>query len=202
MRHISPNSRFMGKNTCQFYRKNKQDCWLGHKYISCDQSEELLLNIPEPCSNIMNADITATTTTAPQIPIYPYQTGQLSATNSLDFNSPPVILIFILIITLLVMLIVLSTTIIVIYSLDHCHKIRRPKHSASKSSQTRRPPNEEQENTINLSLLIRQSTDPAIRSTQQTFNLHRNSPQQYASDNRFATAVSTATSQRMSIRTQ
>ncbi|CAF1158234.1 unnamed protein product [Adineta ricciae] len=171
MKHISSSGRLLRANPCQFYRKNTQDCWLGSKYISCDQLEEQLLKTTQPCSNIRSPHMIATTTTKPHVPIcvrfnhllssitgdvelqrdrkeisfivfsvYSHQTGQLSTTNSLDFNSPPIILIRIFIITLLVTLIVFSTTVIIIYSLGHCRKVHRPVHYTSKSCQTKLNP--------------------------------------------------------------
>ncbi|CAF1690770.1 unnamed protein product, partial [Adineta ricciae] len=103
----------------------------------------------------MSPAIMATTTTTPP----PQMTTQLSATSPFDFNSPAIILIFILIITLLATLIVFSIIVVVIYFLGHCRNIDRSAHYTSKSTQTRWFPQQEEQDTIYLTPLIRQAPD-------------------------------------------
>ncbi|CAF1365996.1 unnamed protein product [Adineta ricciae] len=189
MKHISSSSRSFRTNPCQFYRKNAQDCWVGHKYIPCDQLEQHLLEMAEPCSNIMSPTIMATTTTAPQM------TTQLSATSSFDFDSPAIILIFILIIALLATLTVFSITVIVIHFLGHCRNTERSAHYTSKSTQTRWLPQQEQKDTIYLSPVIRHAPDGVPRFDHPAFDRNQHLPHQQTLDNPHIPLVSSTTPQ-------
>ncbi|CAF1621447.1 unnamed protein product [Adineta ricciae] len=191
MKHISSSSRSFRTNPCQFYRKNAQDCWVGHKYIPCNQLEQHLLEMAEPCLNIMSPAIMTTTTTAPQM------TTQLSATSPFDFNSPAIILIFILIITLLATLIVFSITVIVIHFLGHCRNSDRSAHYTSKSTQTRRLLQQEEQDTIHLTPLIRQVPDRVPGFDRPAFDRNQNLPQHQILDNPHISLVSSTTPQRI-----
>ncbi|CAF1524381.1 unnamed protein product [Adineta ricciae] len=118
-----------------------------------------------------------TTTTAPQM------TTQLSATSPFDFNSPAIILIFILIITLLATLIVFSITVIGIYFLGHCRNTDRSAHYTPKSTQTRRLPQQEDQDKIDLSPVIRPAPDRVPGFDRPTFDRNQNLPQQQVLDN-------------------